>query len=258
MNKKISLYSISNGIINIYSCILKSLEPLVLSSINKELKLNSSYVYLFSDTDNNKKNFYLLKLIKTSNLDYTFEIINNITDNFFNNHFTKYNTNFNSIYFDISEYLKYKEISDKQNLKEISSVSNRLKEVYSRNDDDNREIMSFLVDINSKLDEILYLLKPKKSYNNSIENTCLFLGEDGLFYCSNQEVKNDFEFIDIILKDNSSFFTFTSICSNTLIFKHNDKYYYYASFVELKNDLKDKLVKFIFGLEREILRELDD
>lgn len=257
MNKKINLFSINNGIVDVMTCNVDSIEPLIISSANKSVSFDNKAVYLYSTIEDDVKIFYLLRIKNIDDSRVIFEYLNKITDHLFSNHFTKYNKPFSSIYFEHSQYLKYKDLSDRNNSSEISSVSNRLKEVFSRNDEDNREIVSILMDMNSKLDEILHLLKPKNIYDNSIDNTCLLLGEDGLLYCSDEENDKEFEYIDIILRDNSSFFTFTAICNSFLLFKHNNKYYYFAKFLELKNVIKDKLAKFIFSFERDILKEMD-
>ena len=166
--------------------------------LNTKIKIEFDNVEIFKNydiiifpyiTQNSRRIFFLDTIAIEENI-IEFKFSKDISDVFFKYNFIEFNHNINVVKIADNQKAKYIQLSNKLNIQEHNSTANRLKEVYSRDDIENRELISFLIDINAKIDEILYLLKPKVNIDGSKEYTSIILGEEGIFFISREKIES--------------------------------------------------------------------
>lgn len=252
MNKKVKVFFISSGIsyFKLVNAEIDGSNVKVL--LDKEIDFNKIDLIILSEQSSEGRQISILSVKSINNLEITFEKVENITGSFYENHFVNYHDSFDIVPFDKMDENIYREYERRTNVK---SYSSRLYEAYSREDDDNREILSFLFDINSKLDEVLYLLKPVEELTGALNVKSIFLGGEGIFFITDKEIDKDMVYIRGFLRDNAGFLNFSSV-SKLFFFKKLNKYVIYrAVFDNLAEDTKDSIIKYVFRRERERLKE---
>lgn len=230
---------------------------------NDEIKIEFENTSVFENYDliiypytkDDKREIFTLKVQNINDNIVEFIILDNVTDIFFKNHYVEFFHDFTVKEFDKQEKEKYANMVSSLNISELNSTASRLKEVYSRDEVENRELISFLIDINAKIDEILYILKPKAEIEGSSKYKSIMLGEEGIFFISDKNIDKEDIMIYTTIRDSSGFFSFAAICSVCEFVKYNNHIIYKALFNNLNADTEDKIIKYIFRLEREMLKE---
>ncbi len=254
MQKRIKLSVIKENQINaVYGFILNS-NPLTIKSEQVD-NFQENSIIIFPEIVDNNREIYMLAVKETADNTIIFERIKRIDDVFFKTHYIEFSHIFNIAEVDSRNELKYKSLAANINRQEINSTASRLKEVFSRDEVENREIITFLIDINSKLDEILYLLKPKEKIDGAEEYLSLILSEDGIIFASRKEILCEKVFLYTTIRDSGGFFSFASLCSLEKLIVSGEYIIYKGIFTDLSFDIKDKIIKYIFRLEREMLKE---
>ncbi len=254
MGKRVKLSLINNGSISaVFGNIIEE-EPLKIEFDNVEIFKNYDIIIFPYITQNSRRIFFLDTIAIEENI-IEFKFSKDISDVFFKYNFIEFNHNINVVKIADNQKEKYIQLSNKLNIQEHNSTANRLKEVYSRDDIENRELISFLIDINAKIDEILYLLKPKVNIDGSKEYTSIILGEEGIFFISREKIESSNIMIHSTIRDSGGFFSFASVCHLEEFSKCNEFIIYKAVFENINNDTEDKIIKYIFRFEREMLKE---
>lgn len=230
---------------------------------NKPLKIEFENTSVFENCDliiypcikDNEREIYILKTagINGNIVEFNAEI--NITDKFFKNHYIEFFHDFTVREFTAEEREKYNHMVSRLNIQELNSTASRLKEVYSRDDVENRELISFLIDINAKIDELLYILKPREEIEGGSNFKSIMLGEEGIFFISNKIIEKENVMIYTTIRDSGGFFSFAAICKVYEFIRYGDYIIYKGLFCSLNADTEDKIIKYIFRLEREMLKE---
>lgn len=138
-----------------------------------------------------------------------------------------------------------------------NKLSVRLKEILKREDSENVEIFAFLFDMNSKLDEILSILKPPFAIEGGFSIKSVSLNVDGFTFFSVKDLVGvETLFIRAFLSDAGDRFYFGALCDIDLVKKNHDGSGIYSGrYSKLDEDIKDAIVRFLFSREREILKE---
>lgn len=254
MRKRVKLSVIKgNNIGAVYGFIVSS-SPLKIECERTE-EFRRPCIVIFPELVYNQREIYILSVKEIVDNVILFEKTKRISEMFFKNHYLEFSHVFNIAEINTENELKYKNLAANINRQELNSTASRLKEVFSRDEVENREIITFLMDINSKLDEILYLLKPKDKIDGAEEYLSLMLSEEGILFACNKEIPTDKIFLHTTIRDSGGFFSFAAICSVDKFMEENEYIIYCALFTELNIDTKDKIIKYIFRLEREMLKE---
>lgn len=153
-----------------------------------------------------------------------------------------------------SLYLSY---CNQINSSSRNKLSAKLGEMLKREDSENVEIFAFLFDMNSKLDEILSILKPPFAVDGGFAIRCMSLSGVGFTFFSAGALDGvKTLFIRALLSDAGGRFYFGALCDIELIKENNDgSGLYSCKYLNLDEDIKDAIVRFLFSREREILKE---
>ena len=254
MQKRIKLSVINgNRIEAVYGTILESDKLQI--KVEQQWAFDKESIIIYPENNGSERNIFLLEVKNVDNGIITFEKKENINNKFFENHYLEFSHIFSIAEVRSDNEYKYKSLAANINRQELNSTASRLKEVYSRDEVENREIITFLIDINSKLDEILYLLKPKEKIEGAEDYLSLIISEDGLIFASDKEILHDKIFIYTSIRDSGGFFSFASLCTVEKLMQSGSYIIYKCLFTDLNFDTKDKIIKYIFRLEREMLKE---
>ena len=241
MQKRVKLSVIKENQINAVYGLILDLNPLTIQSEQADVFQEKSIIIFPENVDNNRE-IYILEVKNILDNTVIFEKVKRIDDVFFKNHYIEFNHTFSIAEVISSNELKYKSLAANINRQELNSTASRLKEVFSRDEVENREIINFLIDINSKLDEILYLLKPKEKIDGAEDYLSLIIAADKIFLYTT-------------IRDSSGFFSFAALCSVEKLMYSGEYIIYKGVFFDVNFDTKDKIMKYIFKLEREMLKE---
>ena len=254
MQKRVKLSVIKENQINAVYGFILNLNPLTIQCEQADnFKENS--IIIFPETVDNNREIHILKVKNTADNTVVFERVKRIDDIFFKNHYIEFSHIFSIAEVDSHNELKYKALAANINRQELNSTASRLKEVFSRDEVENREIITFLIDINSKLDEILHLLKPKENIEGAEEYLSLILSEEGIIFACKKEILCSKIFAYTTIRDSGGFFSFASLCSVEKLMDSGEYIIYKGMFTDLSLDAQDKIIKCIFRLEREMLKE---
>lgn len=228
-----------------------------------EIKIEFENTAVFENYDliiypcikDDKREIFILKVKNISENVVEFIVSNNVTDIFFKNHYIEFFHDFTIKELQENEKEKYNKMVTSLNISELNSTASRLKEVYSRDDVENRELISFLIDINAKIDEILYILKPKAEIEGGSNFKSIMLGKEGIFFISDKNIDKEEIMIYTTIRDSGGFFSFAAICRVYEFIKYDNYIIYKALFNNSNADTEDKIIKYIFRLEREMLKE---
>ncbi len=254
MGKRVKISVFFEDRVSAYYGIIVCESPLEIEFDN-DWQIDRSSLILYSEVVNNIRHIFILTVKEIKEKSIVFNKKENIQDRFFKNRYIEFHHSFNIIEFGSSEEEKYRQLSDQMNLQELNSTAEKLKEVYSRDDLENRELISFLIDINAKIDEILYLLKPKINIDGTKPYNSLLISGEGILFVSSQEIKENNIMLYTTIRDSGGFFTFSSICSTSIFYKTNKYFVYAANFINMNQNIQDKIIKYIFRLERDMLKE---
>lgn len=254
MQKRVKLSVIKENQINAVYGLILDYSPLTIQ-VEQTDNFKENSIIIFPETVDNNREIYTLSVKETADNTVVFERIKRIDDVFFKTHYIEFSHIFNIAEVESCNELKYKSLAANINRQELNSTASRLKEVFSRDEVENREIITFLIDINSKLDEILYLLKPKENIDGAEEYLSLILSEDGIIFASKKEILCSKIFLYTTIRDSGGFFSFASLCSVEKLMVSGSCIIYKGMFTDLSLDAKDKIIKYIFRLEREMLKE---
>lgn len=254
MQKRVKLSVIKENQINAVYGFILNLNPLTIQCEQADIFQEKSII-IFPETVDNNREIHTLEVKNAADNTVVFKRIKRIDDIFFKNHYIEFSHIFSIAEVESSSELKYKALAANINRQELNSTASRLKEVFSRDEVENREIITFLIDINSKLDEILYLLKPKENIDGAEEYLSLILSEEGIIFACRKEILCSKIFAYTTIRDSGGFFSFASLCSVEKLMDSGEYIIYKGSFIDLSLDSKDKIMKYIFRLEREMLKE---
>ena len=254
MQKRVKLSVIKENQINAVYGFILNLNPLTIQCEQAD-NFKEKSIIIFPVTVDNNREIHTLEVKNAADNTVVFKRIKRIDDIFFKNHYIEFSHIFSIAEVESSSELKYKALAANINRQELNSTASRLKEVFSRDEVENREIITFLIDINSKLDEILYLLKPKENIDGAEEYLSLILSEEGIIFACRKEILCSKIFAYTTIRDSGGFFSFASLCSVEKLMDSGEYIIYKGSFIDLSLDSKDKIMKYIFRLEREMLKE---
>lgn len=254
MQKRVKLSVIKDNLINAVYGVMVNSNPLTIHIEQVDI-LQDNSIIIFPETIDNKRNIYILAVKEIIENNAVFEKINNIDDIFFKNHYIEFSHTFSIAEINNENEVKYRTLAANINRQELNSTASRLKEVFSRDEVENREIITFLIDINSKLDEILYLLKPKENIAGAEEYLSLILSDEGFLFACQKEIKCEKIFVYTTIRDSGGFFSFAAISMVEKIMVSGDYIIYKGIFTDMSFDTQDKIIKYIFRLEREMLKE---
>ncbi len=254
MQKRVKLSVIKDNHINaIYGYIINNV-PLKIQCESADV-FKDSNIIIYPEIIDNKREIYTLLINEINDNIIIFEKKEKIDEIFFKSHYFEFSHIFNIAEVSSNNEFKYTTLASNINRQEINSTASRLKEVFSRDEVENRELITFLIDINSKLDEILYLLKPKENIESAEEYLSLILSEEGLLFACQKEILSDKVFIYTTIRDSSGFFSFACLCNIEKFMISEQFIIYKCLFIDLNVDIKDKIIKYLFRLEREMLKE---
>ncbi len=151
---------------------------------------------------------------------------------------------------------KYAQCAERINTRERHNLALRIKSAINREDIDNPEILSFLVDINSKLDEILSYMRPKEEIEGLFAVKCIQLSGAGFIFYSNRDLRGiDNIFMTATVNVDSSRLSFASLCQyQPLKINFDGTGIYIAKFENMLEDVRDNVIKITFSLERDMLK----
>ena len=220
MQKRVKLSVIKENQINAVYGLILDLNPLTIQSEQADVFQEKSIIIFPENVDNNRE-IYILEVKNILDNTVIFEKVKRIDDVFFKNHYIEFNHTFSIAEVISSNELKYKSLAANINRQELNSTASRLKEVFSRDEVENREIINFLIDINSKLDEILYLLKPKEKIDGAEDYLSLIISEEGILFACKKNIAADKIFLYTTIRDSSGFFFICCImqCGKINVFR---------------------------------------
>ena len=254
MQKRVKLSVIKENQINAVYGFILNLNPLTIQCEQAD-NFKEKSIIIFPETVDNTREIHILKVKNTADNTVVFERVKRIDDIFFKNHYIEFSHIFSIAEVDSHNELKYKALAANINRQELNSTASRLKEVFSRDEVENREIITFLIDINSKLDEILHLLKPKENIEGTEEYLSLILSEEGIIFACKKEILCSKIFAYTTIRDSGGFFSFASLCKVEKLMDSGEYFIYKGMFTGLSLGAQDKIIKYIFRLEREMLKE---
>ena len=255
MQKRVKLSVIKGNHINgVYGFMINSC-PLTIQCEQTDIFQEENNIIIFPETIDNKREIYTIIVQNIVDDKVSFKKEKKIDDIFFKNHYLEFSHTFSIAEINIENELKYKTLATNINRQELNSTASRLKEVFSRDEVENREIITFLIDINSKLDEILYLLKPKENIEGAEQYLSLILSEEGIVFACKKELISEKIFVYTTIRDSGGFFSFAAICTVEKLMDSDGYIIYKGLFSDLNFDTRDKIIKYIFRLEREMLTE---
>ena len=255
--KRVKLTVIDNNIEVLFPLII-SYEPITLLFDNY-IEFSSTSIIILPVLNKQERYIYILEPDDITDNTVIFNKVSEVSDKFYNNFFIEFTFDFELALYNKHEEHKYIDIIRNINRQELYSTKNKLNEIFSRDEVENRELVLCLLDINSKIDEILYILKPDEKLENSIPAKSIYIGEEGIFaLVFNKLDEKDFLILKATVRDSSGFFKFAVKCRYDLFYQKGDNYLYRCLFEGLDSELEDKVIKFVFRRDREILKEINN
>ena len=215
-------------------------------------EIESAFIYFFSTKEN-----IPVKIKEIFEDKVFFEELQVADNKFLRGHWVNYKNSFSLVLLDDNNSKLYNQRCLDINLSAKNKLAIGLRETVNRADNDNRELFSFLFQINSKLDEILSILKPISNAENMYEVVCSAVSTQGILFFSKTTLDTN---VNVFLQGNfcgfGEHFDFALIGKPDIIKLNPDGTgIYKLSFAGLEDDIKDGIVRFIFAKEREILKE---
>jgi len=256
---KISLW-FNNDIKTYYGELIED-DPLTINISNINLELLASAVKIsILVIDGEEKINYHVKLIEFKDDLYRFENIGKIENaEFLLSLYVNYNGNIEIAEVDNNDIVKYINLSNKINSSEGDSLTDRLNRNISDDSEESPLLISYLLELNNKMEEILSLLRPKLVVDNSIHVTSVSISPEWLiFYSSNRLADGLKIFIHVAIFESGNKLIFGVLANIRSIsidgIDRSDMYI--ADYLDISDELKDRIIKFIFAKDRASIKQL--
>jgi hypothetical protein len=161
-----------------------------------------------------------------------------------------------------SELSIYQNKAMQGNLEEKDSVSRNIKAAMLNEDSEIRTVLSFMVDLNNKLDMILDILHKKDddervdTFDNFRVN-CMGINSDEIIFQSGRDIPSDtFAYIRNTLGRGDERFTFAAVVRISPIVKSKSGWFYKATYEGMPEAVQDSVIKYVFAKEKNMIKQI--
>ena len=148
------------------------------------------------------------------------------------------------------EEISFSAAAERINSAEKNDLGRKLREAMISGSE-NAEMLSFLSDINAKLDRILSIISPAPDVPNSFSVRGVSVSGGGFSFYTEREFSAGKIFATAMLEGAGRRVRFAALCS---VMKISDNIWR-ADFISPDEEARDEIVRFVFAKEREILKE---
>lgn len=148
------------------------------------------------------------------------------------------------------EEISFSAAAERINSAEKNDLGRKLREAMISGSE-NGEMLSFLSDINAKLDRILSIISPAPDVPNSFSVRGVSVSGGGFSFYTERELSAGKIFATAMLEGTGRRVRFAALCS---VIKISDNIWR-ADFISPDEEARDEIVRFVFAKEREILKE---
>lgn len=141
-------------------------------------------------------------------------------------------------------------LAERINSREKNGLAKKIRETVNNGSEDT-ELLGFLAEINSKLDEILSVLKPEEDIPGSFTLRGVSISGGGFLFYSGEAPACDKIFVKAVLEGSGFRVSFAALCAVSDFMGNIRR----ADFIDPDETVRDEIVRFIFAREREILKE---
>lgn len=152
----------------------------------------------------------------------------------------------------------YVNVVDNINRYEGESLTATLKQVIYEDVEQNSMILNYITEMNRKLDEVLSIIRAPTVIEGSFKVRSISISSEWFTFFSEQEIVEDSVIlIHLSIYNDGDKLVFASLCRVKIIKGSTDKgYIYMASYKDISESIKDRVIKFIFSKDRENLKQL--
>ncbi len=152
----------------------------------------------------------------------------------------------------------YVNVVDNINRYEGESLTATLKQVIYEDVEQSSMILNYITEVNRKLDEVLSIIRAPIVIDGSFKVRSISISSEWFIFFSEQEIiDNSIILIYVSIYNDGDKLVFASLCRVKVIRGSNDKgYIYMASYKDITESIKDRVIKFIFSKDRENLKQL--
>lgn len=255
--QKVTLYTITEtassiAVTPIYTNLLEAGEKV---AIPKQADISSAKVIIMR----NAMEFFIIKSLSFEDGVLEFAILNNITGHFFKENFIALATNAEGIVYDDASSTKYLDEARKFNASQQESIKEKLDKLsYNRDISDNQDILVYLAAINSKLDEVLSLLRPEKKEEGALTFSILFLNAQEAFLAApkSMEVKSGANIFLKLQVGIEGDYMKLAACGKVALWSKLEHFNIFRfSISSMTNAIEDRLISFMRKVESASIRQ---
>jgi len=153
------------------------------------------------------------------------------------------------------EVAKYKLLSDKVNNSIKSSLAGKIKNIAGNEGTTNQLMFKMLLQIDSKLDEMLKIVRSDSDEPDLISVSSMYLSGGGFgFFGREKYEKGQY----IYVKSDIGDLKFAAVASVSGSMKTDAGFLYSTEFVYISNYARESVIKFIFEKDRELLKGVNE
>jgi hypothetical protein len=158
-----------------------------------------------------------------------------------------------------SESPMYQDKALQINLEERDSISRRIKSVILNEPDESRIVLTFMMDLNNKLDMILDILNKN---NNDRSDTaddfrvyCVGINSGEMIFQSDRDIPADtLAYTHNTIGKGEERFSFASVVRIFPIKKSKSGWFYKAVFEDMIETVRDSVIKYVFAKEKNMIK----
>lgn len=196
-----------------------------------------------------------VKITSVQDDEYTFETVSERTSESEDRHFIEFRAYFEMISVAAERMSDFYHRVDRINGRYRSTLSNQIKKIITDEDLTNQYLFKLLIQIDSKLDELLDTLKDEDKLDGLSEIKLFSLGGGGFtFQCGGGNLaKGDKIYLQSLPK-NGAGINFAAVCSISDVIETGDKSICEAVFEYIDENTRESIIHHIFQKERELLK----
>jgi len=185
---------------------------------------------------------------------FEFEAVSEIRNDSQDSHFIEFREYLDIAKADETKLGDFRHKVDKINNRFRSSLTNHIKKVITDETLTNQYILKLLMQIDSKMDEMLDTMKHEETIDGIKPRKVIAVGGEGLTFVTDERlIENDHLYVQSLPKDGTGM-NFAALCIVSDVLFADGSYICTADFIYIDENTRENIIHFIFQKEREQLK----